>query len=313
MIFTVTPNPVLDRTLKVAQIVLNEMTRAQESREDWGGKGFNVSRALRALGSQSVATGFVGGVTGEKLAHGLQNLGIATDLVAVSGETRTNIVITDAAGEQYVKVNEAGPKVSDEEISSFFARVESRAEPGDIWALCGSLPPGAPDDFYARLIVLLRSRGAQTVLDTSGEPLKRGLEAVPTVIKPNLPEAAAWLGSPLRSPGEAAGAVDNFLKTGITLVALSLGAEGILLASERARVWAHPPVVVARNPTGAGDALVAGLIWALTEGLPLPEVARWGVAAGTAAAIHEGVSVGTRAEVESLYDEITLCPWPSRD
>jgi fructose-1-phosphate kinase PfkB-like protein len=107
--------------------------------------------------------------------------------------------------------------------------------------------------------------------------------------------------------------VDNFLKTGITMVALSLGAEGLLLASEEDRVWACPPAVTARNPVGAGDALVAGLIWALGEGRPLHEVARWGVAAGTAAAMHAGVSVGTRGEVESLYEETTLCPWPSAE
>ena len=313
MIVTLTPNPVLDRTLTVPELVLNEMTRAQAIREDWGGKGFNVSRALQALETHSVATGFVGGVTGEKLTRGLHSLGIETDLVVIGGETRTNIVITEAAGERYVKVNEAGPVITAEELATFFTRVESLARPGDIWTLCGSLPPGIDDDFYARLITLLRSRGARTVLDTSGEPLEQGLEAVPTVIKPNLPEAAAWLGRSIHSPTEAVAAVDNFLKMGITLVALSLGSEGLLLASEGTRVWARPPAVIARNPVGAGDALVAGLVWALAEERPLAEVARWGVAAGTAAAIHEGVRVGTRAEVESLYREITLCPWPSAE
>ncbi len=311
MIFTVTPNPVLDRTLTVPAIVLNEMTRAQKIREDGGGKGFNVSRALRALGMQSVATAFIGGATGEKLALGLHTLGIETDLIEVSEETRTNIVITDAAGEQYLKVNEAGPYVSGTEIASFFARVADRAQAGDFWALCGSLPPGVPDDFYARLIGLLRARGARTILDTSGEPLKQALNAVPTLVKPNIPEAAAWLGHPIRSPDEAAVAVDNFLEMGITLVALSLGAEGLLLASEEIRIWAQPPDVTARNPVGAGDALVAGLLWALMEELPLPDVARWGVAAGTAAAMREGVSVGSRSEVESLYRNVALRRWPS--
>ena len=98
MIVTVTPNPVLDRTLTVAKIVLNDMARVQEVREDWGGKGFNVSRALYALGRQSLATGFVGGATGQKLTQGLHRLGIETNLVAIFGETRTNIVITDASG-----------------------------------------------------------------------------------------------------------------------------------------------------------------------------------------------------------------------
>jgi 1-phosphofructokinase family hexose kinase len=310
MIFTVTPNPVLDRTLTVGKIVLNDMARVEHIREDWGGKGFNVSRALQALGTRSVATGFVGGTAGEKLRQGLQGLGIEMDLIAIDGETRTNIVITDAAGEQYIKVNEMGPAVSADEVSAFFSHVVSRAQAGDIWTLCGSLPPGVPDDFYAQLIALLRARGARTVLDTSGEPLRQALEAVPTLAKPNMPEAAAWLGTPLRSPGEAALAVDNFLKMGITLVALSVGADGLLLASQDTRVWARPPQVVARNPVGAGDALVAGLLWALAEELSLVEMARWGVAAGTAAARLEGVAVGARDEVEALYDRVMLCRWP---
>lgn len=311
MIVTVTPNPVLDRTLTVSEIVLDEMTRALEVREDWGGKGFNVSRALQALGVPSVATGFIGGATGHKLLQGLQELGLATDATPIAGETRTNIVIADAEGRHYVKVNEAGPTVSDAEVAAFLARATSRVKPGDIWALCGSLPPGVPANFYAQLVALLNSREAHAVLDTSGEPLRLALDAVPYMVKPNLPEAAAWLGKPLQTPGKAAKAVDNFLELGITLVALSLGAEGLLFASPETRVWARPPEVVARNPVGAGDALLAGLLYALTQDRPFPEVARWGVAAGTAAAVRAGVSVGTLAEVQALYPQVRLCPWPA--
>ena len=151
------------------------------------------------------------------------------------------------------------------------------------------------------------------MLDTSGEPLKLALAAAPYMAKPNISEAEAWVGSPIRSAQQAAEAVDNFLKTGITLVALSLGVDGLMLASTEVRVWARPPGVAVRNPVGAGDALVAGLIWALAEDLPLTEAARWGVAAGTAAAIREGVEVGTREEVEAVDARVTLQPWPVRE
>ncbi len=310
MIVTVTPNPVLDRTLTVSEIVINEMTRALETREDWGGKGFNVSRALKALGADSLAMGFAGGSTGAKLAAGLRGLGIATDLVAVAGETRTNIVITNRAGTQYVKVNEPGPTVSVSEAAACFERVEAMARPGDLWALCGSLPPGLPADFYAQLIRLLHERGARALLDTSGEPLRLGLEARPYAIKPNLPEVEALLGHPVADAAALVEAVDTLLKLGITLVALSLGGDGLLLATANTRVWARPPEVAALNPVGAGDALVAGLLWALSEGFPLAEVAAWGVAAGTAAAMREGVSVGTRTEVAAIRERVSRVPWP---
>ncbi|MCU0520610.1 MAG: 1-phosphofructokinase [Anaerolineae bacterium] len=311
MIVTVTPNPVLDRTLTVSEIVLNEMTRALETREDWGGKGFNVSRALKALGSHSLAMGFAGGATGEKLAAGLHGLGIATDLIPVAGETRTNIVISNRAGTQYVKVNEPGPTTSPAEAAAFFDRVTLQARPGDLWALCGSLPPGLPTDFYAQLIGVLHERGAKVLLDTSGEPLRLGIGAQPYAVKPNLPEVAAWLGHPVEGAAALAEAVDSLMTQGITLVALSLGSEGLILATDDTRVWMRPPEVAALNPVGAGDALVAGLLWALSQALPLAEVAAWGVAAGTAAAMREGVSVGTRAEVQAIRQRVTRVPWPS--
>jgi len=332
VIVTVTPNPGLDRTLTVPRIVFNEMVRATKSRLDWGGKGFNVSRALQALGedrrvgAESVAMGFVGGATGQMLERGLRDLGIATDFVHIAGETRTNTVITSAdAGQhvRYIKVNEAGPTVRAEELAAFLDRVRERVRPGDFWVLSGSLPPGVPPDFYAPIITLVQERGARALLDSSGEPLRLGCTVSPYLVKPNAVEAEEMTGREVRSqllvlndyaklPGRACpfpglpDATDFFLRQGIELVALSLGADGLLLASKQRAVWARPPRVQARNPVGAGDALLAGIAWALDHGLPLEEMARWGVATGTAAAMREGVSAGTRAKVEALYKQVQI-------
>jgi 1-phosphofructokinase family hexose kinase len=317
MIVTVTPNPGLDRTLTVPRIVFNEVMRAISSRLDWGGKGFNVSRALLALGVESVAMGFIGGATGRLLERGLSDMGIVTDFVQIAGETRTNIVITDADAEQYVKVNEAGPTVRTEELATFLDLAREKVGPGDIWVLSGSLPPGLPSDFYAQLIALVQASGAKALLDSSGEPLRLGCAASPHLVKPNAIEAGEVTGREIRSDADALGAVDFFLGQGIELVALSLGADGLLLASKRRAVWARPPHVRARNPVGAGDALLAGIAWALAcaernrrsrreRGLTLEEMARWGVATGTAAAMRDGVGVGTRTEVEALYEQVRL-------
>jgi len=305
-IVTVTPNPVLDRTLTVPRIVFNEVTRATAARLDWGGKGFNVSRALQALDVESVAMGFIGGATGRVLERGLNDMGIATDFVPIAGETRTNIVITDADARRYVKVNEAGPEVRPEELAAFLARVRERVRPGDIWVLSGSLLPGAPSDFYAQLIALLQAEGAKALLDASGEPLRLGCAARPYLVKPNVVEAEEVTGREIRSDAGILDAAEFFPNQGIELVALSLGAGGLLLASEQRAVRARPPDVQARNPVGAGDALLAGITWALAQELPLEEIARWGVASGTAAAVREGVSVGTRAEIEALYKQVQI-------
>jgi 1-phosphofructokinase len=304
VIVTVTPNPVLDRTLSVPHIVFDEMMRATASRLDWGGKGFNVSRALSALGVENVAMGFVGGATGERLARGLHELGIVTDFVPIAEETRTNIVIAEGEGERYVKVNEAGPTVRAEEWKALLNRVRERVRPGEIWVLAGSLPRGVPGDFYAQLVGIVQERGARALLDTSAEPLRQGCAAGPTLVKPNAVEAEEMTGREIHSDADVLDAAAFFLEQGVGLAALSLGAEGLLLASRQQAVWARPPWLLIRNPVGAGDASLAGMAWALERGLALEEIARWGVATGTAAAMREGVSVGTRDEVERLYERI---------
>lgn len=302
MIVTITPNPVLDHTLTVPEIAFDTVTRAITSRVDWGGKGFNVSRVLLALGVESLALGFVGGATGQRLAAGLAALGLPTDFVTIAGETRTNVVIAEADSARHIKVNEAGPAVQPEEIAQFLDIVRQRAAPGDTWALCGSLPPGVPDDFYAQLIEILQLRGVRVLLDTSGAALRLGCEARPFLVKPNAEEAATFAGQPVHTRDEALHAARAFLEHDITQVALSLGAEGLLLATRDDAVFAVPPDVPVKNVTGAGDALLAGLAYALERGLPLAEQARWGVAAGTASAMHEGVGVVTRAGVEQVYE-----------
>ncbi len=304
MIVTVTPNPVVDRTLTVPAIALDTVMRATAIRDDWGGKGFNVSRVLLALGMESLALGFIGGATGQRLAAGLAALGIPTDFVTIAGETRTNIVIAAADSGHYVKVNEAGPTLQPEEIAQFLDKVRQRARPGDTWALCGSLPPGVPDDFYAQIIHLLKPCGARVLLDTSGAALRAGCEAVPFLVKPNAEEAAAFVGHPVHTREDALDAAHAFLERGIAQVALSLGAEGLLLATREAAVFAVPPAVPVKNVTGAGDALLAGLIYALERNLPLAEQARWGVAAGTASAMHEGVGVVTSEGVKAVYKQV---------
>lgn len=143
--------------------------------------------------------GFVGGATGQMLERGLSDLGIATDFVHIVGETRTNVVITDANAERHVKVNEVGPKVRADEVAAFLDRARERVRPGDIWVLSGSLPPGVPPDFYAQFIALVQAGGAKALLDSSGEPLRLGYVTGPYLVKPNAVEAEEVMGREISS------------------------------------------------------------------------------------------------------------------
>jgi fructose-1-phosphate kinase PfkB-like protein len=148
--------------------------------------------------------------------------------------------------------------------------------------------------------------GAQVLLDASGEALRLGCAAAPFLVKPNVDEAGEMLGRAVESIGDALVAAEVFMDAGVELVALSMGADGLLMASQAEVVWAKPPRVQVCNPVGAGDALLAGVALALVRGLGLGEMARWAVAAGTAAALRAGVAVGTRDEVVALWDQVSV-------
>lgn len=305
MIITVTPNPVLDRTITVPELALNDVLRAAEVRLDWGGKGFNVSRALAAMEMPSLVMGFLGGATGEMLDAGLRQLGLETDFITVAGETRTNIVIAEPSG-RHIKVNEAGPTVAAAAQTALMDALTSRLKPGDICVLAGSLPPGIAPDFYARLIRVVRAAGAVAVLDASGDALRLGVDAAPNLVKPNEHEAAQVTGRTIRSIDDAARVARLLTARGVGIAALSLGAEGLVLAAGERAVHAQPPRIREVINVGAGDAAVAGMVWALAQEYDLGELARWGAAFGAAAAAKAGVSFGTRAELQIMVGD-TVC------
>ena len=167
MICTVTLNPAVDRELTVDTIVFDTVLRASEWQVDCGGKGFNVARMLKSLGTPSIALGFAAGKSGEMLQGILEGLGIETDFVWVAGETRTNVSIVSADNENYVKVNEPGPTISESDLTTLADKIRDRVQAGDWWVLAGSLPPGVPADYYSELIDIIQSAGARVFLDTS--------------------------------------------------------------------------------------------------------------------------------------------------
>jgi len=191
------------------------------------------------------------------------------------------------------------------------------ASPGDLWALCGSLPPGAPADLYADLIAAVQARGARAILDTSETALRLGLAARPAGIKPNSEEAAQALDQAVSSDEEHVAAVRGLCELlapatpPAPVVCLTRGARGLLLASGGKLVMAEPPPVAARSPIGAGDATLAGLLWALLDGCDATEMARRAVACGTATAMQEGTGVGPRALVDELRPQVKVAQAPS--
>lgn len=310
MIYTLTLNPAVDRELIVPSIEFDSVLRASAWRVDYGGKGFNVSRMLVSLGTPSVALGFAGGRSGALLQDGLAELGIKTDFVWVEGETRTNVSIVTEAHDHYVKVNEPGPLVPAARQRELMEKISALAKPDDWWVLAGSLPPGVPDDLYAQIISVLRAAGAFAVLDTSGPALAAGCEALPFLVKPNAHEAYNLSGLPVDSPAEITAAAAAIQAGGIPQVVISMGKDGAILTDGQDTWLAESPAIEERNPIGAGDSMVAGLVWGLSRDCSPLEALKWGVACGAASASLSGTAVGSYNLVASLADQVRIRTLP---
>ncbi|MFD0021001.1 1-phosphofructokinase family hexose kinase [Streptomyces sp. NPDC058382] len=306
MILTVTLNTALDLTYRVPALVPHTSHRVTELSERPGGKGVNVARVATALGHDTVVTGFAGGATGAVLRELLAALptGSATltdALVPVAGDTRRTLAVADRATGDTTQFNEPGPHVTAAEWTAFRQAYEELLTGADAVALCGSLPPGIHVGAYAELIRPARAAGVPVLLDTSGEPLRRGIAARPDLIKPNADELAQLTGGrePLRATRDAR-------RRGAHTVIASLGPAGMLAATPDGGWQASPPAPVKGNPTGAGDSAVAGLLSGLVEGLSWPDRLRRAVALSTATVLAPTAGDFDRAAYEELLPRVAI-------
>ncbi|MET7439439.1 1-phosphofructokinase family hexose kinase [Streptomyces sp. NPDC005568] len=254
MILTVTLNTALDITYRVPALRPHASHRVTEVSERPGGKGLNVARVLAALGHRVTATGFAGGATGDVLRERLARVpGVVDALLPVAGATRRTIAVADTATGDTTQLNEPGPVITPQEWSAFQETYAALLPSVSAVALCGSLPPGVPVGAYAGLVRAARAAAVPVLLDTSGEPLRRGLAARPDLVKPNAEELAELTGS--HDPAQA---TRDARRRGARTVVASLGARGLLAVNAEGRWRAAPPHRVPGNPTGAGDSAVAG-------------------------------------------------------
>ncbi|MDQ0775527.1 tagatose 6-phosphate kinase [Streptomyces aurantiacus] len=306
MILTVTLNTALDITYHVRELRPHASHRVTEVTERPGGKGLNVARVLAALGHEVSVTGFVGGVTGQALRDGLAHTpGVADALVPVSGPTRRTIAVVDTTTGDTTQLNEPGPQISPAEWSAFQEAYEILLRSASAVALCGSLPPGVPVGAYAQLVRTARALAVPVLLDTSGEPLRRGIAARPDIVKPNADELAELTGA--HDPSQA---TRDARRRGAHTVVASLGARGLLARTPDGDWRATPPRTVRGNPTGAGDSAVAGLLSGLVERLPWPERLARAVALSAASVLAPVAGEFDRAAYEELLGRVGVTAEP---
>ncbi|MEV4201649.1 1-phosphofructokinase family hexose kinase [Micromonospora globbae] len=257
-VLTVTLNAALDVTYHVAAFTPGATHRVSRVDERAGGKGLNVARLLHALGTPVVATGLAGGACGARIRSLLADQEVPEAFVPIAAESRRTVVVAEP--DTATGLWEPGPTVTADEWDAFLARFTDLVRDAEVAVLSGSLPSGVPADAYRVLVEVARRAGARTVLDTSGDPLRHGLDAGPDLVKPNAEELAGLTGH--APPGPAA-AVETVRALDADAVVASFGPEGLLAVTGEGAWHAYLPHPVAGNPTGAGDACVA----ALTRGM----------------------------------------------
>lgn len=287
MIYTITLNPTLDITFVLDRIEPEGSYKAREVIKTPGGKGINVSRALMAMGVDSICMGLMGGFPGEEATELLQQEGLILQMVKIASDTRTNVVILGREDCRELIIRAEGPMVKEEEtkrLTDLFLRIVHSPE---ILILSGSLPPSVNSDIYYSLIKGAKERGALVVLDASGEPLELGVKALPDLVKPNKKELEGLAGRSFRDEGEMIDYCRELNSVGIPRVLVSMGHEGAILVTSEG-VWRGTVPVIDEDSVGAGDSMVAGFVMGLTQMKTVEETFHTALACSVSAVLNSG-------------------------
>ena len=305
LIVTLTVNPAIDQTISVDRLVFEDRAYITSRHESAGGRGINAASVIHSFGGKAMAIVPAGGRSGAHFKDLLKNGGFELVVVAVHSDVRRNLIITDKQG-LTIKLNEYGAPLEKAELARLEKVIRGRLDQASWFMICGSLPAGVPASFYGALVKLARKRNVKTLLDTDGEALEAGIEAGPTVVKPNRQEAERMLNTALLTRTHFIQAAERIQKMGAESVVLSLGSQGAVGAFDHKMIEVVPPRVDAIAPIGSGDAMAAAFTWAIERKNDFSDALRWGVAAGTASARLPGISFANLSQTEELYKQVEV-------
>jgi 1-phosphofructokinase len=308
MIVTVTPNTGIDYTMAVPHFELNKTIRSSEQAWGMGGKTTDVAWILGQLGVPVLALGFAGGFTGEQMVRMLNDRGVVTDFTWVDGETRLNVIIVCADGSGQSTITSSRLSVSSQHIAAFQSQYLSALEVASCLVLGGSLPAGMPLEFYPQIIGQARQRDIPVIFDSSGPALRAGVQARPSLIKPNRDELCELLGFLPASQNEYLHAAKMLQEQYGTDVIATIGSEGALAVIGE-RSYRIPPLSVpVASSAGAGDGILAGMALAYSRGEPLENGLRYGFALAGAVLQTLATADFHIDDYQALLPQIELIP-----
>ena len=300
-IITLTVNPALDKSAHFSGLVPEQKIRCEAPLYDAGGGGINVSKAIARLEGTSLAILASGGPSGEVLKEILIKESIAFQVIETKNWTRESFVAVDDNTNSQYRFNFPGTAVSEiekNEIIKVVGELESK-----FLVLSGSLREGLPVDFYQKMAEIAKTSNSKLVVDTAGEALEKVLETGAYLIKPNVGELAKLIGVERLEMEEVNDAAKKIIaKGGAEIVVVSLGPQGAVLVTKDAYEYVPAPNVAKKSTVGAGDSMVGGMVWALSQNKSLKEVIRWGVACGSAATMNEGTQLFKKEDAQRLFE-----------
>ena len=306
MILTVTLNAAIDKRYVVEGFRTGEVNRVKECTYVPGGKGLNVSKPASIYGAEVVATGFAGGHAGAYIEDALKPFGIRSAFYHVDAESRSCINIWDEVNQVQTEFLEPGFTLTEEDFAGFEAKFRQLVQEAKVVAMSGSVPKGLDGTAYQRLVKIVKDAGIPVILDTSGKLLEMGIEAIPTMIKPNIDEIRMLTGKRCDDISEIIEAARAIHERGVKIVAVSLGADGSLAVGDDGIFRARVPKIDAVNTVGCGDSMIAGFALGLSKGLPLEETLRLASAISAAAAIREETGFFVMEDMEKLLPQIEI-------
>ena len=305
-VLTLTLNPALDKTVEIDSLETGGLNRIKEGRIDAGGKGINVAKVLKNLVVDVRATGIVAGHQGKRLLSYLDDLGIESDFLEIEGETRTNLKVFDRSRSEITEFNEKGPFVSEDDLNRFDVLLDRVLKDVEVFILSGSIPPGIEADIYKKYIEKAKERNIKTILDADGELFRKGLEAKPYAVKPNIHELEQLFGRRYSSDEEVVEDIKKLIDGGVKLVVVSMGGEGSIIANETETYRVRPFPIEVKSTVGSGDSMVAALSYSIMNNHEIEFIAKWITSAGTMTATKEGTQVCNFEDIRKNLDKVPV-------
>lgn len=307
MIITITLNPAIDRTINVDNIILGGINRCKNASVDIGGKGISVSRAIKAIGGESVCIGFCGTINGRIIKNKLTSEDIHHDFTDAIGSVRTNIKIIDSLANQ-TDIHEEGFTISDGDFLRFLDRLDLYLDKNNIFVLSGSVPANFSMQNYKKICSRITKSGARLIIDADSSEILSILDKKPYFVKPTEMQASVIAGMPINSPEEAIMAAKKISDMGAFISCVSMGEYGAVFYKdgERAIYIKSMMKETGAFSTDSCDAMIAGFANSLLCGYDFEKCCKMAVATRVASVKLIGNKMPTLKEVFDIYDKLEV-------